>query len=482
MNSQSLGFRHFRLAVPLTLCLGLANVAWSAPSIELIEISPNPLITGQNFSLSVSGSPDVSDAIARVDFRTGEPRSLTIPLTRQGLTWIGSGLVPLDLRRELPGEAGAVVRVALFDAFHHRAEGVLQVSVHVESITAVFANGILTITGDNQDNVITASRDAAGRILVNAGAVPVIGGVATVGNTSLIRVPALAGNDLLSLNEVNGQMPAAELLGGDGDDVLIGGSSDDLLDGGPGNDILLGKGGSDQLFGGPGDDSLTGGSGVDSFFGGNGDDLSIWNPGDGSDVVEGEEGNDTMEFFGGNGTETVDIAGIGERLRFFRNPAGITMDCDGVEQVIFRAAGGNDDVTVNDLAGTQVRDVGIDLSGSQTNTIIIIGTQIKDLIAVSGSPDGVEVAGLAATVSVIGAEQSIDELIIKALAGADVVDASGVQPGVIDLTLNGGAGEDVLTGGAGDDSLFGDEDDDILNGGPGNDVLDGGPGDNVLIQ
>ena len=39
----------------VTLSLGLANVAWSAPSIESIEISPDPLTTGQNFTGVQSG-------------------------------------------------------------------------------------------------------------------------------------------------------------------------------------------------------------------------------------------------------------------------------------------------------------------------------------------------------------------------------------------------------------------------------------------
>ena len=42
--------------------------------------------------------------------------------------------------------------------------------------TATFSSGILTVTGDSASNSITLSRDAAGRILVNGGAIPVTGG------------------------------------------------------------------------------------------------------------------------------------------------------------------------------------------------------------------------------------------------------------------------------------------------------------------
>ena len=51
-------------------------------------------------------------------------------------------------------------------------------------------------------NTITASRDAAGTILVNGGAVPIFGGTPTVANTSLIQVFGQGGNDTITLDEV----------------------------------------------------------------------------------------------------------------------------------------------------------------------------------------------------------------------------------------------------------------------------------------
>jgi Ca2+-binding RTX toxin-like protein len=72
-------------------------------------------------------------------------------------------------------------------------------------------------------------------------------------------------------------------------------------------------------------------------------------------------------------------------------------------------------------------------------------------------------------------------LTVNALAGDDVLDASGVATGAIQLTLNGGDGNDVIIGGNGDDTLLGGPGDDVLIGGPGNDSIDGGAGDNVVI-
>ena len=59
--------------------------------------------------------------------------------------------------------------------------------------------GFLETFGDALDNNVTISRNAAGQILVNGGAVPVIGGNPTVANTSLIQVFGLGGNDVQTL-------------------------------------------------------------------------------------------------------------------------------------------------------------------------------------------------------------------------------------------------------------------------------------------
>jgi Ca2+-binding RTX toxin-like protein len=142
------------------------------------------------------------------------------------------------------------------------------------AITASFsANaGVLSVFGDSLGNNIVLGRDAAGAILVNGGAVPVLGGKSTVANTKLLQVFGQGGDDTISIDETNGAMPAANLFGGAGNDTLIGGSGNDLLFGQSGNDTLLGKGGNDSLFGGDGNDVLTGGAGNDQDFGASGDD------------------------------------------------------------------------------------------------------------------------------------------------------------------------------------------------------------------
>src|SRR5262249_60860318 len=82
--------------------------------------------------------------------------------------------------------------------------------------TATLIAGVLSVFGDAAGNSITISRDAAGRILVNGGAIAVVGGTPTVANTSLIQVFGQGGDDVVALNEANGALPAANLFGGAG--------------------------------------------------------------------------------------------------------------------------------------------------------------------------------------------------------------------------------------------------------------------------
>lgn len=497
MKSIIIIIRILRLGASLASVICLGNMVATAQAVQSIDVSP--LVTGQNFTIAVTASPDVTQASATFSFRPGQPRAVEIPLTQQGTIWTGSGLVPADLRLQLPGSAGAMAKVVLFDASGIREQSVVQLAVKVESITAVLDGGVLTVTGDDQDNSISVSSDAAGTLLVNGGLVPVTGGVATTANTSLIRILGLKGNDILQANDDNGPLPSADILGDEGDDALTGSLSDDDLDGGAGNDSLFGgRGGNDRLLGGAGNDFLNGNRGNDSLFGGEGDDVIDWLPGDGSDLVEGDEGQDTLLFVGANVNEKVDISANVQRLRFFRDVAGITMDCDGIENVTFKALGGEDQVNIGDLTGTKVTNVVVDLFASgniddtKADIVTVNGTAANDNITVAGSDVGVNVAGLTAGVSVVGGKNGVDKLVVSALAGEDTINAGEVKPGAIDLTLNGGIANDTLTGGEGNDLIIGaqgtdtefggaGDDTSLWNPGDGNDIFEGEDGQDTLL-
>jgi Ca2+-binding RTX toxin-like protein len=203
--------------------------------------------------------------------------------------------------------------------------------------------GVLSVFGNGLDNTLVASRNAAGAILINGGAISVQGGTPTVANTVLIQIFGREGNDHLAVDETSGAMPRVNLFGEAGDDTLIGGSGDDVLNGGPGSDTLLGKGGADSLLGGDDNDTITGGDGNDTVQMGAGNDRFIWNPGDDTDVVEGNDGIDTVEINGGNGAEVFTTTANGTRVRFDRvDPAPFSIDLGTCENLVLNANGGDD--------------------------------------------------------------------------------------------------------------------------------------------
>src|SRR4051794_2874931 len=166
----------------------------------------------------------------------------------------------------------------------------------MSSVTATSGGGVLAVFGDNGPNAITVSRGPGGTLLVNHGAVRIVGSPPTVANTLLVNVSGFGGADRLSLDESQGLLPRASLVGGAGSDTLTGGSGADTLSGADDNDLLFGGGGADLLFGGDGNDVLTGGRGNDRALGQAGDDRFVWNTGDGSDTLEGMAGRDTVVF------------------------------------------------------------------------------------------------------------------------------------------------------------------------------------------
>lgn len=450
----------------LAACLGtLGATAWAAPTILSSQVTPDPLQPGQPFTISVKATLDVVQATATVDFRPWSPKLLRIALSQSGDLWNGAGTFPANIT---PPPGGKVtVKVLAFDAARERAERSTRVAVF--SALALFdpVTGVLTVSGDDQDNVLAVGRTPAGVLQVNGGSIPIVGGVPTIANTTLVRILGLGGQDQLSLDESNGVMPKGQLEGGPGDDFLRGGSADDLLLGGPGADTLDGKRGSDVLFGGENDDTF------------------VWNPGDGSDVLEGEAGNDVLRFNGSNAGENITLSANGTRLRFFRDIGNIVMDAQAVERIEFLALGGADVIVVDDLTGTGVTDVKLGLGSTlgggsddgQPDAVFVNGTAGDDVITLAKTSAGVVLNGLPAKVTVTDSEPSEDRLVVSGLAGADVLNASALPANQVTLILEGGDDADLLVGSDGADLLVGGRGNDTLLAGPGDDKFLWNPGD-----
>ncbi|MCC7281910.1 MAG: hypothetical protein IT556_05970, partial [Acetobacteraceae bacterium] len=323
-------------------------------------------------------------------------------------------------------------------------------------------------SGDGAADTVTVNATNGGDVF---GVTGDVGGITVFGlpaQVNLFFSEAL--NDTLVLNGLGG------------DDVINASSLEAgaiklSMNGGLGNDLFVGSEGGDLFNGGDGDDVALMGAGDDTF---------VWNPGDDNDTLEGQDGTDTMLFNGANVGEVIDISANGGRVIFFRNIASVVMDLNDMEKIDFHALGGADSIVVNDLSGTDVTTASVDLAAAgggddaAADTVTVQGTNGDDVILIVGGNGFVQVFGLSAEVQILNYGAG-DRLVINGLGGDDVIEASGLDAGLL-LVANGGDGDDVLIGGAGDDILNGDAGDDVLIGGAGLDLLNGGTGSNILIQ
>jgi hypothetical protein len=282
----------------------------------------------------------------------------------------------------------------------------------------------VTVNGTLRDDAVTIGGDA--------------NGVTTTGLAPTVAIQHQESTDLLAVN------------GFDGDDSisaagLAAGAVALLINSGPGDDTIAGGKGIETLVAEDGNDTVDGNGGNDFASLGAGDDTFVWDPGDGSDTIEGEAGRDTMLFNGAGGPEQVELSANGSRLKFFRTQANVTMDTAGVERVDFNALGGADTVTVNDLTGTDVDTVNVDLAGTlggaaadgAADNVIVKGTNGDDAIDVSGDSRSLTVSGLAATTRILNSDGLLDRLDVITGAGNDTVSNARFAAGSIQLFVDG---------------------------------------------
>ena len=176
---------------------------------------------------------------------------------------------------------------------------------------------------------------------------------------------------------------------------------------------------ADLIFAGGGNDTVAGGGGDDLAFLGAGNDTFIWRPGDGSDFVNGGAGADRLVFDGSAAAENITVsAGAFGLARVVRDVGNVTMSLNRVERIEIAALDGQDRITVNDLAHTNVRDVAVDLAGAanpnagdgQADTVIVNGGHAGEKISVALQGGTVVVNGLFAKTTIDHADAGVDQL------------------------------------------------------------------------
>jgi Ca2+-binding RTX toxin-like protein len=247
------------------------------------------------------------------------------------------------------------------------------------------------------------------------------------------------GGDSVRANNYFGAV-ALSINSGDGDDTVVGGTGVDTISGGRGADLLDGGLNSDVINAGDGDDTIS------------------WNPGGGSDTIDGGAGHDTLVFNTTNIAETIGVSGQGGHVLVTRNIASVALDVHNVERLAFTAAGGQgaDTFQIGDLAGTELKQVDIDLGATgdtQVDTVQVAASEGNDALAVAAVDGSTQVTGLFATVAVSHGE-TIDRLAVAAGGGNDTLDASVLGGGMV-VNFDGGEGADVLAfrGGAAVDAV-----------------------------
>jgi Ca2+-binding RTX toxin-like protein len=268
--------------------------------------------------------------------------------------------------------------------------------------SAIFDNGLLTVTGDNGANLVSIfSQVESGTpyVMVQDDGVTILDGRPSAANVAASAVQSIAVN------------------GGDGDDVLylqavsaasgFSAIASVSLSGGAGSDTIIGSAFASSIFGGDGADVLVGGAGDDTVAGGAGDDVYLFDPVDnGSDTLSelADEGRDWLTF--GDAENPLVLCLSTSDPQFWGGGTLTLADPAQFENVV----------------GTAFDDF---LCGNQATNFLVGGDGNDTLVG-----DG-------------GADFLVGDLGDDALVGADGADV-----------LLGAAGADNLTGDLGDDLLI----------------------------
>src|SRR5262249_9087924 len=155
--------------------------------------------------------------------------------------------------------------------------------------------------------------------------------------------------------------------------------------------------------------------------------------------------------------EVFGISADGDRVRLSRDLDDVTMDLNEVEKIDVNALGGADRAVVNDLSGTDVKEIDLSLAATSggdagdgdVDSVIVEGTAAGDRIPIQGTAGGIVVSGdfaqgasLPYSMTILAVEAA-DGLQIDGNGGDDTIDASALETPVT-FRAEGGAGDDIL--------------------------------------
>jgi len=277
------------------------------------------------------------------------------------------------------------------------------------------------------------------------------------------------GSDLLSGLGGNDTIQGGNILSPGGVDTLYGGDGDDVLSAGQKAYSM------DEMYGGRGNDTLQAGAGANSLFGDEGDDLLIAGSGGmghgPADLLDGGDGQDTLQgglsLNGGAGDDLLETTGMSGWADGGQGNDTIEGNGGGGYIYTFQAEGGAGDDWMNLF--------------STTLQLIANGGEGQDTITCGGLSN-LTIDGGAGDDMLTGNKYAPGILVMSGGDGSDTIVGNG-QSGR-GISLSGGNGRDNLLANAGSGvevDVTGDAGKDTLHATGGLATLHGGAGADLFI-
>jgi Ca2+-binding RTX toxin-like protein len=179
---------------------------------------------------------------------------------------------------------------------------------------------------------------------------------------------------------VQGGSGVNHIFGGAGQDQLVGGTGFNYIQGGSGAATLVAGPHDDFLTGGTGNSTLIAGAGHDVLTGGSGDNQFVWHVKDPAnnilatdgptEMIGGGNGNNRVNVYGGPGDDVFSVSKIFGDPQYDVQILASSVAAPNLvtpiklrlmDHIDIEGGAGANQVTVNDLTGTRVEQVGVNL-------------------------------------------------------------------------------------------------------------------------
>ena len=256
---NTLDYAQYTTPVSVDLASGTATGTGGVQHISnLIGGTGNDLLIGDANANVLNGGPGV-------DTLNGNGGADTFVLGRDA----GSDVITA------PAGSGAVLDFSGFTSdltFSITSTGVI-VTSGTTVLANVAGNGVSKLIGGSGNDTFFFLNGATFSGTIDGGA-----GTNTL-NYSFYTTPVTANLLYGTATGTQGVSNIANIIGGEGNDLLVGDNNANVLRGGGGNDVLYGQGGNDSLYGDNGNDILVGQLGNDLLDGGIGRNILIGDAG-----------------------------------------------------------------------------------------------------------------------------------------------------------------------------------------------------------